>query len=184
MGLFDHAVAKEEYQEGIKEIKEIKKTLKDRQEAFDMFRSRFYDFYWKHNKYLDYYETKENLIKRESEFFNAKKLETENQLSEINYLINQLRRQVSEYEQWKTEQAAIIQSVVDKYVEMTEALNTTTEFLHNQQQNEVKRLENALRVREKTGRQDAFNQIINYLIKHFDMDRDELIEALKVNEDD
>ena len=184
MGLFNHAVAKEEYQKGIKEINEIKDTLKDRQEAFDIFRSRFYDFYWKQQKYLDYYEQKENLIKREADFFNAKKLETENQLSEINFLINQLRRQVSEYEQWKTEQAAIVQSVVDKYVKMTEALNTTTEFLHNQQQNEVKRLENALKVREKTGRQDAFNQIINYLIKHFDMDRDELIEALKVNEDD
>lgn len=180
----NHAIAKEEYEEGLSRIKRIEEKQRDKEEAFDRFRSLFYDFYWKFEKYGDFYEDKERVLKSITSFFHEKKLEMEGIVQEAVFLTNKLRSQIASFEQWKTQQEEQIVQLQEHYKNSAEVMNTTVEFFNNAQRNEINRLNHALKAREKAGRQLAFNEIINYLIYHFDMDRDELIESLKIKEEE
>lgn len=180
----NHAIAKEEYKEGLSRIKRIEEKQRDKEEAFDRFRSLFFDFYWKFDKYVDFYENKERALSSITSFFHEKKLEMESIVQEAVFLNNKLRSQVASFEQWKSQQEEQIEQLQKYYKESAEAMNSTVEFLNSTQRNEVDKLNHALKAREKTGRQLAFNEMVNYLVYHFDMDRDELIESLKIKEEE
>lgn len=175
---FNTQVAREEYEEGLKRIQTIEEVYKDRVDAYDRFVSSFYNFYWKFNRYGDFYKDRGKLLDDISKYFFDKKHEIALKIKEIDYLIEQLRNQVTSYEKWKREQEESIATLQKYYKESAEAMNKTAEFLHNQQKEEVDKLNNALKVREETGRQMAQFEMINYLVNYFDMDRDELIQAL------
>lgn len=180
----NHAIAKEEYEEGLSRIKRIEEKQRDKEEAFDRFRSLFFGFYWKFDKYSDFYEDKERALKAITSFFHEKKLEMESIVQEAVFLNNKLRSQVASFEQWKSQQEAQIEQLQKYYKESAEVMDTTIEFFNNAQRNEINKLNHALKIREKAGRQSAFNEMVNYLVYHFDMDRDELIESLKIKEEE
>lgn len=183
MGIFGRNF-KEEYIDGVERIGKVEETLKDRKEAFDNFRSLFYSFYWDYKSHQQYYDAKKETIINYNKFFNQKKLETEYKLSEIDYLINQLRKQISDFEKYKTEQVKRINELEKVYVDTTKAMNKTVEFLHQQQREQVKECENTISRSIKIGEQQGYKRMINYLINHFDIDRKALIEFLKEEEND
>ena len=188
MGIFGRNFAKE-YIDGVqriknaeetlkndsKRIKKVEKTLKNNKEIFDDFRSLFYSFYWDYKSHQQYYDAKKETVIDYQKFFNQKKLEIECKLSEINYLINQLRKQVSDFEKYKTEQAERIEELEKTYVKTTEVVNKSIEFLHQQQREQVKEWEHATSASVKAGQQQGYERMINYLVNHFDIDREALI---------
>lgn len=183
MGIFGRNF-KEKYIDGVERIGKVEETLKERKEAFDNFRSLFYSFYWDYKSHQQYYDAKKETVIKYNKFFNQKKLETECKLSEIDYLINQLRKQVSDFEKYKTEQVERINELEKMYVSTTEAMNETVKFLHQQQRAQVKTWEHATSASVKAGQQQGYERMINYLVNHFDIDREALIAFLKEENDD
>lgn len=176
--------AEETLKNNSKRIKKVEKTLKNNKEILDDFRSLFYNFYWDYKSHQQYYDAKKETVIKYNKFFNQKKLETECKLSEIDYLINQLRKQVSDFEKYKREQVKRINELEKVYMSTTEAMNETVKFLHQQQREQVKEWEHATSASVKAGQQQGYERMINYLVNHFDIDREALIEFLKEENDD
>ena len=66
----------------------------------------------------------------------------------------------------------------------TEVVNKSIEFLHQQQREQVKEWEHATSASVKAGQQQGYERMINYLVNHFDIDREALIAFLKEEGDD